>query len=172
MKSYKEILSGITTFILDVDGVLTTGEVLLINGNVCRSLHSRDGYALQYASKMNYNIFIITGGSSEDVKNRLINLGVREVFLKSSHKLPVYEELKSKYELKDEEILYMGDDIPDYDVMKKVAVAACPQDACPEIKAISHYQSPVAGGKGCVRDVIEQTLKVQQKWMLDQAFTW
>ncbi|MGV3631078.1 MAG: KdsC family phosphatase [Bacteroidota bacterium] len=172
MKSYKEILPAITTFILDVDGVLTDGEVLLIDGNVCRKLHSKDGYALQYASKMDYNIFIITGGSSEDVKTRLLNLGVREVFLKSSHKLPVYEELKEKYGLKDEEILYMGDDIPDYDVMKKVALAACPQDACPEIKAISHYQSPVNGGKGCVRDVIEQTLKVQGQWMKDLAFTW
>lgn len=172
MKSYKEILPAITTFIFDVDGVLTDGEVLLINGSVCRKLHSKDGYALQYASKMNYNIFIITGGSSQDVKTRLINLGVKEIFLKSSHKLQVYDELKQKYGLKDEEILYMGDDIPDYDVMKKVALAACPQDACPEIKAISHYQSPINGGKGCVRDVIEQTLKAQEQWMKDLAFTW
>ncbi len=172
MKSYKEILPLISTFIFDVDGVLTDGEVLLINGNVCRKLHSKDGYALQYAAKMGYQIFIITGGSSEDVKMRLMNLGVKEVFLKSSHKIQVYEELKQKYQLKDEEILYMGDDIPDYDVMQKVALASCPQDACPEIKAISHYQSPVNGGKGCVRDVIEQTLKVQDNWMKDLAFTW
>jgi 3-deoxy-D-manno-octulosonate 8-phosphate phosphatase (KDO 8-P phosphatase) len=172
MKSYKEKLSQITTFIFDVDGVLTNGDVLLLEGKVYRTLNAKDGYALQYAAKNEYAIFIITGGNSEDVKTRLLDLGVKEVFLKSSNKIAVYENIKKSYNLKDEEILYMGDDIPDYEVMQNVGVATCPQDACQEIKAISIYQSPIGGGKGCVRDVIEQTLKVQHNWMKEIAFTW
>lgn len=172
MKSYKEKLAQITTFIFDVDGVLTNGDVLLLDGKVYRTLNAKDGYALQYAAKNEYAIFIITGGNSEDVKTRLLDLGVKEVFLKSSNKIAVYEEIKKNYNLKDEEILYMGDDIPDYEVMQNVGVATCPQDACQEIKAISIYQSPISGGKGCVRDVIEQTLKVQHNWMKEIAFTW
>lgn len=171
-RSYKEILPQITTFIFDVDGVLTNGDVLLMNGSVYRTLNSKDGYALQYATKLGYSVFIITGGNSEDVKNRLENLGVKEVCLKSSNKIQVYSELKTKYNFSDEEVLYMGDDIPDFEVMKKVGLATCPQDSAQEIKAISHYQSPISGGKGCVRDVIEQTLKVQGKWMQDLAFEW
>lgn len=172
MKSYKELLGSITTFILDVDGVLTTGEVLLQNGQVYRTLHSKDGYALQYAAKMGYTIYIITGGNSDDVKQRLLSLGAKEVFLRSNNKLEVYEKLKSQHHIKDSEVIYMGDDIPDYEVMKQVGIASCPQDACPEIKEISHYQSPILGGKGCVRDIIEQTLKVQGKWMRETAFNW
>lgn len=172
MKSYKELLSKITTFIFDVDGVLTNGEVLMMNGEFFRTLHSKDGYALQYASKMGYKIFIITGGSSVDVKDRLLEIGVNEVHLKSSNKLKVYSEIKKRHQLFDEEIVYMGDDIPDYDVMQEVGVATCPQDACPEIKLISHYQSPIFGGKGCVRDVIEQVLRVQGKWFLEEAKIW
>lgn len=171
-RSYKEILPQITTFIFDVDGVLTNGDVLLMNGSVYRTLNSKDGYALQYATKLGYSVFIITGGNSEDVKNRLINLGVKEVCLKSSNKIQVYKELKERYNFSDEEVLYMGDDIPDYEVMLKVALSTCPQDSAQEIKAISRYQSPISGGKGCVRDVIEQTLKVQGKWMQDLAFEW
>lgn len=172
MISYKERLKDITTFIFDVDGVLTDGSVLLFKGEILRELNAKDGYALQYASKMGYSIFIITGGNSMDVKNKLLDIGVKEVFLKASHKMEVYENLKSTYNLKDGEILYMGDDVPDYKVMQQVHIATCPQDAIPEIKDICHYQSPKEGGKGCVRDVIEQTLKVQGKWMTDLAFAW
>jgi 3-deoxy-D-manno-octulosonate 8-phosphate phosphatase (KDO 8-P phosphatase) len=172
MKSYKEKLSAITTFIFDVDGVLTNGEVILFENQVVRTLNSKDGYALQYASKLGYNIFIITGGDSQEVKKRLLNLGIKEVHLKSSNKLDVYETIKNTFKLTDEEVLYMGDDIPDYDVMSQVGVACCPQDACPEIKSVSHYQSPIFGGKGCVRDVIEQTLRVQGKWFGNEAKIW
>lgn len=172
MVSYKERLKDITSFIFDVDGVLTDGKVLLYHGEILRELYAKDGYAIQYASKMGYGIYIITGGNSLDVKNKLLEIGAKDVFLKSSHKLQVYEELKNKYALTDGEILYMGDDVPDYQVMSKVHIAACPQDAIPEIKEISHYQSPLKGGLGCVRDVIEQTLKVQGKWMTDLAFAW
>ena len=172
MTSYKEKLTKVTTFIFDVDGVLTDGTVTLIDDQVVRTLNSRDGYALQYAAKLDYKILIITGGNSEAVKKRLLALGVTEVCLEANNKLHVYDTLKAQYELNDEEILYMGDDIPDYHVMCKVGVATCPQDAAIEIKKISDYQSPKNGGKHCVRDVIEQTLRVQNKWFKDGAFHW
>jgi len=172
MKSYKEKLNAVTTFIFDVDGVFTDGSVMLLNDEVVRTLSSRDGYALQYASKLGYRILIITGGNSEAVKVRLTNLGATEVRLEAKNKLVVYEDLKKKYKFTDEEALYMGDDIPDYQVMKLVQVSTCPQDAAVEIKEIADYQSPVKGGKGCVRDVIEQTLRVQGKWFSDAAFEW
>jgi 3-deoxy-D-manno-octulosonate 8-phosphate phosphatase (KDO 8-P phosphatase) len=170
--SYKLRLKNVDTFMFDVDGVLTDGSVYLINDEVGRVLNSRDGYALQYASKMSYKIFVVTGGNSQAVKKRLLGLGVTEVVLKSKNKIDVYEDLKKKYDLKDENILYMGDDIPDYNVMKQVGVAACPQDAAVEIKLISHYQSPYNGGRHCVRDVIEQTLRVQGKWFGELSHQW
>lgn len=170
--SYKISLNNISTFIFDVDGVLTDGGVNLFTNEAVRSLNARDGYALQYASKMGYNIFIISGGNSEAVKLRLQAAGVKEVFLRAANKVKVYEDLKEKYELDDDEVLYMGDDIPDYNVMQKVAIAACPQDAAIEIKDIAHYQSPFNGGQHCVRDVIEQTLRVQDKWFKAEAHEW
>jgi 3-deoxy-D-manno-octulosonate 8-phosphate phosphatase (KDO 8-P phosphatase) len=172
MISYKERLNKITTFMLDVDGVLTNGDILLFQNEIIRTLNSRDGYALQYASKMGYKIIVITGGNSIQIKDRLQSLGVHEVHLSSNHKMTVYKEIKARLNLTDEEILYMGDDIPDYEVMVAAGVAACPQDAAVEIKAISHYQSPFIGGKHCVRDVIEQTLRVQEKWFSKEAFEW
>lgn len=172
MISYKEKLAKVTTFIFDVDGVLTTGEVILTDGKVIRTMHSKDGYALQYAIKMGFQILIITGGNSVDVKERLLGLGVNEVFLSSHTKTVTYEKCKEKYGFTDEQVLYMGDDIPDYHVMQQVGVATCPQDAAIEIKNISDYQSPIFGGKGCVRDVIEQTMRVQDKWFTDKSFVW
>lgn len=172
MISYKEKLPHITTFIFDVDGVLTNGEVLLYKEEFVRVLNARDGYALQYASKQGYTILIITGGSSERVRERLMGLGVTEVRLSSKNKLEVYEELKKKYNFSDDQALYMGDDIPDYQVLKTVGVATCPQDAAVEIKSICDYQSPKNGGEHCVRDVIEQTLRVQDKWFKEGALEW
>lgn len=172
MKSYKEKLDKITTFIFDVDGVLTNGDVTLYKDEVVRTLNSRDGYAIQYAAKMGYSIFIITGGDSKSVEQRLLSLGATEVCLNSANKLHVYDTLKTEHGFSDEETLYMGDDIPDYHIMKLVGVPTCPQDASVEIKSISDYQSPFAGGKHCVRDVIEQTLRVQGKWFKDKAFDW
>ena len=170
--SYKISLSNISTFIFDVDGVLTDGGVNLINNEAVRSLNARDGYALQYAAKMGYSIFIISGGDSKAVKNRLLSAGVKEVVLRAANKVSVYEELKIKYNFTDKEALYMGDDIPDYNVMKKVGVSTCPQDAAIEIKEIADYQSPFKGGHHCVRDVIEQTLRVQGKWFTADAHEW
>lgn len=172
MISYKERLKTITTFIFDIDGVLTNGDIIVLKDEMVRTLNSRDGYAIQYAIKMGYRVLVITGGSSVEIKNRLLEIGVHEVHLSSFNKLNVYQELKQKYQFKDSEALYMGDDIPDYEVMQQVGVATCPQDACIEIKQISHYQSPFIGGRHCVRDVIEQTLRVQHKWFSDQAFEW
>lgn len=172
MESYKVKLRKVSTFIFDVDGVLTNGQVFLLENEVVRQMNSRDSYAIQYARKMGYQIYIITGGHSEAMKKRLLGLGVNEVFLSSSNKLSVFEELKKSTGISNEEVLYVGDDIPDYQVMRTVGMAACPQDAAPEIKAISDYQSPYDGGKHCVRDVIEQTLKVQGKWFQEEAFEW
>ena len=172
MISYKERLNNITTFMFDVDGVLTNGDVILFQNEIVRTLNSRDAYALQYASKKGYKIIIVTGGNSTEVRDRLLGLGVHEVYLSSSNKLNVYKGIKEKNGIVDEEILYMGDDIPDYEVMSIAGVAACPQDAAVEIKMISHYQSPFNGGKHCVRDVIEQTLRVQHKWFSTDAFEW
>lgn len=172
MISYKERLPKITTFLFDVDGVLTNGDVMLMNGEMIRTLNSKDGYAMQYAIKKGYRILIVTGGNSEDVKDRLEHLGVQKVVLRSSNKLLVYEQLKEEFGFTDEQALFMGDDIPDLQVMQRVGMSACPQDAVVEIKAISHYQSPLAGGKACARDVIEQVLRVQGAWLNEEAFHW
>lgn len=172
MINYKQKLQAVNTFIFDVDGVLTNGSVYLFEQEAVRVFNSRDSYAIQYAAKLGYQIFIITGGSSKSVSNRLYDLGVTEVCLNSKNKLHVYDLLKSKYEFTDEQVLYTGDDIPDFHIMKQVGVACCPQDAAVEIKAIADYQSPYPGGHFCVRDVIEQTLRVQGKWFQEEAFTW
>ncbi len=171
-KSYKEKLANITTFIFDVDGVMTDGKVYLVRDDFVRAFNSRDGYALQYASKKGYRVLIITGGSSVRVKDRLMGLGVTEVRLKSKNKLKVYEELQEQYGFTDDEALYMGDDIPDYEVLKRVSVSTCPQDAAEEIKRITDYQSPKKGGHHCVRDVIEQTLRAQGTWFSEDAMEW
>lgn len=162
--NYKEKLNQVSTFIFDIDGVLTDGSIFLLTDQVVRVLNSRDGFALQYAKKQGYTIFVISGGSSESVRNRLLKTGVTEVFLRTHNKLKKYEEIKSEYKLSDQEILYMGDDIPDYEVMKQVGVSSCPSDAAVEIKRLVDYVSPFQGGRHAVRDVIEQTLRVQSKW--------
>ncbi|MBI3238606.1 MAG: HAD hydrolase family protein, partial [Flavobacteriia bacterium] len=153
-------------------GVLTNGEVMLTNGSVIRTLNSKDGYAIQYAIKKGYRVLIITGGNSQDVKDRLEGLGVQKVMLRSSNKLVVYEELKEEFGFTDLQTLYMGDDIPDIPVMRLVGVSTCPQDAAVEVKAMCHYQSPLNGGKACVRDVIEQVMRLHGKWMNEDAYHW
>lgn len=172
MISYKQRLNSITTFMFDVDGVLTTGDVILYKNDLVRSMNSKDAYAMQNAVKHGYKIFVITGGKCEEVKNRLVEFGVTEVHLKAAHKLEVYADIKARHNLVDEEILYMGDDIPDYPVLEKVGMACCPQDSAVEIKQVSHYQSPYFGGKGCVRDVIEQTMRLHGNWFTEKGFQW
>nr|WP_288834470.1 HAD-IIIA family hydrolase [uncultured Flavobacterium sp.] len=165
-KSYKEIMNDITTFIFDVDGVLTDGSVFVNpDGEMLRTMNIRDGYALKAAVDSGYNVCIISGGSNEGVRVRLRNLGITNIHLGTPDKVETFDEYIDIHQIKQENILYMGDDIPDYHVMKLVALPTCPQDASPEIKGISKYISHKNGGKGAVRDVIEQVMKVQGKWM-------
>ena len=171
--NYKKKLNHINTFIFDVDGVLTDGTVTLFgNGEQVRKMSSRDGYSLQYAKKKGYKIAIISGGSSKGVKQRFDYLGITDVYLSSSNKLEAFNDLVKKYDLNTEHILYMGDDLPDWEVMKKVGLPTCPQDAATEIREIAKYVSPFIGGSGCVRDVIEQTLRVQGKWADKDDLGW
>ncbi len=172
MKSYKEKLPLITSFIFDIDGVLTNNEVLVFRDEMVRNLHSKDGYILQLAARKGYKIFIISGGNSDEVKQRLLASGVTEVHMKSSNKLQVYHDICERHGLKNEEMLYMGDDIPDIPVLKLVGVSCCPQDAASDVKALVDYQSPLDGGKGCVREIMEQVLRVQGNWMNDEDFYW
>ncbi|MES2628451.1 MAG: HAD-IIIA family hydrolase [Bacteroidota bacterium] len=165
MPSYKEKLPSIRAFIFDVDGVFTDSTVYLHpSGEMLRAMNTRDGYAVRVAVDRGYTIGIITGGNSPSVKSRLEGLGVKQVFLGIHEKMDTLLEFMRSNNLSPDECMYMGDDIPDYEVMLKVGFAAAPQDACQEIKSIAHYISPYDGGRGCVRDIIEQTLRVQNNW--------
>ncbi len=165
MQNFKQKLNNITTFLFDIDGVMTNGTVLILeSGELVRNLNSKDAYALQLAAKKGYRIAVITGGNSQPVKTQLLNLGVNDVFLSQSNKLNCYNNYIELYNLKDEEILYMGDDLPDYEVMQRVGIATCPYDAAHEIKEISIYVSPKKGGEACVRDIIEQVMRCQGTW--------
>ena len=155
----------VSTFIFDVDGVLTDGSVYVHDdGQLVRKMNIKDGYALKSAVDAGYKVCIISGGSNEGVRSRLKGLGITDIYLGAHNKIEQYQELLEKYNLQPESILYMGDDIPDYPVMNLVGLACCPRDAAPEIQNVSKYISQKDGGKGCVRDVIEQVLKVQDKW--------
>ena len=165
-KSYKELMNDITTFILDVDGVLTDGTIHVTQtGEMLRNMNIRDGYAMKAAVENGYNVCIISGGSNEGVRVRLRNLGITDIHLGVPNKVETFKEFTDIYNIQAENVLYMGDDIPDYHVMQLVGLPTCPQNAVPEIKGISKYVSHVEGGKGAVRDVIEQVMKVQGKWM-------
>lgn len=164
-KSYKEYLEHITTFVFDVDGVLTDGTVsVLTNGEMLRTMNVKDGYAIRSAVDKGYNLCIISGGKNEGVRIRLEGLGIKDIYLGAKNKIEQLDDYLTANDIKSENVLYMGDDIPDYPVMKGIGLPCCPQDAVPEIKSISKYISHKKGGKGAVRDVIEQVLKVQGKW--------
>ena len=164
-ESYKKRLTKISALVFDIDGVMTNGKVLITSkGEMLREMDTKDGYALRCAILENYKIGIISGGKNEGVRFRLKDLGVESIFLGQTEKESSFEEFRSKYKLENEEILYMGDDIPDLTIMKKVGVSACPNDAVSDVKAISDYVSHKKGGEGCVRDVVEQVLRVQGKW--------
>jgi 3-deoxy-D-manno-octulosonate 8-phosphate phosphatase (KDO 8-P phosphatase) len=173
MNNYKELLEHITTFIFDYDGTLTDGSVLLLEeGEPLRTANVRDGYAIQLAVKKGFHVAILTGGRSRSMINRFKMLKVKHVFLNVEHKLHTLKDFLETNQIKPENVLYLGDDIPDFHAMKYCGVATCPADAAEEIKAISHYISHYKGGEGCARDVIEQVMKVQGKWMNDDAFSW
>ncbi len=173
MTNYKEDLSGITTFIFDYDGVLTNGVVLITNsGDQLRTGHVKDGYALQLAIKSGYRVAVISGGYSESMRHRCNALQLTDVFLGVENKIRVFEDYIQRIGVSPEEVLYMGDDIPDYQVMLRVGMPVCPADAAEEIRKISRYISHFNGGEGCVRDIIEQVMKLQGKWMNGNAFHW
>jgi len=165
-KSYKEIMPQITTFIFDVDGVLTDGTVTVFpNGELIRKMNTKDGFALKTAIDMGYNVCIITGGTNSAIKSRLRGLGITDIYLGAHNKIDQLNEYLEINEISAKNVLYMGDDIPDYPAMVLVGLPTCPKDAVPEIQNICKYISQKRGGKGCVRDVIEQVLKVQDKWI-------
>ncbi len=173
MSNYKEKLTPITTFIFDYDGVLTDGKVLVLNKDEqLRSSNVKDGYALQYAVKKGYKICVISGGKSRSMSERMESLGITDVFLGVERKIEVYEKYLRENNLQKSEVLYMGDDIPDYEVMMNVGVSTCPSDASIEIKSIADYISDAKGGDGCVRDIIEQVLRLHDNWFHKDAFHW
>lgn len=156
---------SIKTFFFDVDGVFTDNSLLCTDeGQLLRKMSVRDGYAVKRAVRAGYQIVIITGGSSEGVSDRLRNLGVHHIMSGIQDKLPIFLDFVEKQGIELDTALYMGDDLPDWEVMQRVGFPACPVDAVPEIKAISTYISPFPGGSGCVRDVIEKTLKLKGVW--------
>lgn len=165
-------LKSITTFIFDMDGVLTDGSLLIEpGGNWERRMSIKDGYAIQLAVKLGYKIVVISGSESQPVFDRLLKLGVTGVFMKITDKGTFLKEYMAKNDLRTIETLFMGDDIPDYQAMKIAGLACCPSDAAVEIKEISSYISGIRGGYGCVRDVIEKVLKLNNEWPLNSSVT-
>lgn len=167
-------LKRIKAIIFDVDGVLSAETITLHpNGEPMRTVNIKDGYAIQLAMKLGLRIVILTGGTTESVRLRYERLGVEDVYMGCAVKLKTYEDFLARYGLSDEEVMYMGDDVPDYEIMQRVGCPVCPADACPDIKAVSLYISDKQGGCGCGRDVIEQVLRAQGKWQMNaKAFGW
>lgn len=164
----------VKAFVFDIDGVLTDGKVLLLpdlhpDGKLmmARTMHTKDGYALQLAVKLGYPVAIISGGKNSGAEQRLAYLGIKHIFMGVGHKIECFNNFLQSQGLQKEEVLYMGDDIPDYDILKVAGVKTCPADAVSEIKAIADYVSPFNGGDCCARDVIEKVLKLQGNWHID-----
>ena len=162
----------ITTFIFDIDGVLTDGTLLVLgDGLQARQMHVKDGFGMQMAMKQGYRVFIVSGGVSEESRKRLEYLGIKEIHLGVGDKINFIEGLLKSNKIKWDEVLYMGDDLPDLPIMSKVGLSACPADAVSEVKNVVKYISPVNGGWGCVRDVIEKVLKVNDHWKYETDVT-
>lgn len=165
-------LKKISTFILDIDGVLTDGTILVTEeGDQLRTMNIKDGYALQLAVKKGFTVIVISGGSSQGAIKRLEALGITDIHMRVPSKHLLLEEILEERKLSREEVLFMGDDIPDLEVMRSVGFATCPYDAAEEIRAVAHYISPKNGGSGCVRDVLEKVLKIHEKWMDADSLT-
>ena len=167
-------LQKIKAVVFDVDGVLSASTIQMDGkGEPVRTINIKDGYAIQLAVKHGIRLAIMTGGHNENIRFRYEYLGVKDVYINCSMKIRTWEELLSKYDLHEEEIIYVGDDIPDYEVMNRAGCPCCPKDACTEIKEISTYVSDYEGGHGVARDILEQVLKAQGKWVLNEkAFGW
>lgn len=167
-------LQKIRAIIFDLDGVLSKSTISLgVDGTPLRTVNIKDGYAIQLAQKKGLRVVILSGGQGENIRRRYEYLGVTDIYLRSAIKVETYESFCKKYNIADEEVLYMGDDIPDLPMLRRVGCPCCPADACPEVKAASLYISQRNGGHGCVRDVLEQVMRVQGTWMSDaEAFGW
>ena len=167
-------LKKVRAVIFDVDGVLSAGTISMdAEGQPQRTMNIKDGYAIQFAVKHGLEIAIITGGKGESIRKRYESLGVKDIFMSCGVKIKTYEDYIAKKGLKDEEVIYVGDDIPDYEIMLRVGCACCPKDACEDIKRISRYVSPKKGGKGCARDILEQILRAKGLWLnTELAFGW
>ena len=173
MHELNEMLKKVNTFIFDYDGVMTDGTVSMdSNGDPLRTSNVKDGYAIQLASKLGYHVAVISGAVVTNITKRLNMLGVNDVFTGVPDKVVKLEEYMEQNRLTADQVVFMGDDIPDLKVMRRVGVAACPADAAEEVKSIRRFVSDRPGGRGCVRDIIEQTLKVQGKWMTAEAYSW
>jgi 3-deoxy-D-manno-octulosonate 8-phosphate phosphatase (KDO 8-P phosphatase) len=173
MTNFKEELQNVKAFVFDIDGVLSTQTIALsLWGIPLRTVNLRDGYAIQLAVKKGYHVGVISGANSKEYIKRLKTLGVNDIYLNSRTKKESITELVRKWNIDIRQVLYMGDDIPDFEVMKMVGLPACPSDADSEIKQVSVYISDKRGGEGCVRDVIEQTLRLHNNWMDYEAFAW
>ena len=167
-------LTKIKAIIFDIDGVLSAETInLSADGVPLRTVNIKDGYAIQLAVKLGLRIAILSGARVDSIRVRYEGLGVQDIYLGCAVKIATYDEFLSKYGLADDDIMYMGDDIPDMEIMQRVGCPVCPKDACPEIKAVSTYISHRDGGYGCGRDVIEQVLRAQGKWVMNEkAFGW
>ena len=173
MTNFKENLLRVRAFVFDIDGVLSLQTIGLNTFGVPnRTVNLRDGYAIQYAVKKGYPVGVISGSSSKEYQRRLRLLGVKDIYLNSRSKLDHFNSFLKKHKLDKSEVLFMGDDIPDYQVMKEAGVPVCPSDADSEIRQVAVYISDKKGGEGCVRDVIEQVLRLNNKWMDNDAFSW
>lgn len=173
MGNFKEELGRVKAFVFDIDGVLSTQTISMNSFGVpTRTVNFRDGYALQLAVKKGYIVGVISGSNSKEYIKRMKNLGIKDVHLNSRSKMEHFNLFLKKYSLDKKDVLYMGDDIPDYEVMKHTGIPVCPADADSEIKQISMYISDRKGGEGCVRDIIEQVMRLHNKWMDNEAFNW
>jgi 3-deoxy-D-manno-octulosonate 8-phosphate phosphatase (KDO 8-P phosphatase) len=173
MTNYKELLKNINTFVFDYDGVLTDGSIITLDdGEAYRTTNVKDGYALQLARKKGYRIVVISGAKADCMVHRLKALQISDIFLGIENKVETFKMYLEKNAIDASHVLFMGDDIPDYELMLASGLSSCPSDAAEEIKKVARYISHFPGGKGCVRDVIEQVLKVQGKWMNDDAYHW
>ena len=173
MTNFKEALASVKAFVFDIDGVMSLQTISLnVFGVPNRTVNLRDGYALQLAVKKGYHIGIISGSNSKEYLKRLKYLGITDVFLNSRSKLEHFRVFLKKYNLQESEVLFMGDDIPDLTVMRVAGIPVCPSDADSEIKQVALYISDKKGGEGCVRDVVEQVLRLHDKWLDADAYSW
>ena len=173
MANFKEDLVRVKAFIFDIDGVLSTQTIALnVFGVPNRTVNLRDGYAIQLAVRKGYHVGIISGSNSKEYMKRLKSLGVKDIYLDSRSKIDHFNHFLKKHNLDRANVLFMGDDIPDYEVMKAAGIPVCPSDADSEIKQVASYISDRKGGEGCVRDVVEQVMRLHNKWMEPDAFSW